>query len=164
MERKITNNSILLFLGVSLDELDTVVCLTKVGNDFTIDELDATTTCGPAKEPGNVSGTIAIEAQHLLDPATGKVSGHSLFIWAMAGQKLFYRIAPAVPAGGDVIQEGKCFITGLSNNYSYNAQSSFNCNLAIDGIPDEYIEAMIYNLMINIDDILMINSTDKFIL
>jgi len=143
MEKKITNNSILLFLGVSLDELDTVVCLTKVGNDFTIDELDATTTCGPAKEPGNVSGTIAIEAQHLLDPATGKVSGHSLFLWAMAGQKLFYRIAPAVPAGGDVIQEGKCFITSLSNNYSYNAQSSFNCNLAIDGVPTETIQAVI---------------------
>lgn len=164
MERKITNNSILLFLGTDPDDLDTVVCLTKVSNDFIVDELDSTTICGTGKMSGTPSGNIQLEGQHLLDPATGKISGHSLFIWAMAGTELYYRIGPAVPEVGDVIQEGQCFISSLSNNYSYNAQSSFSCGLAVDGVPTETIQAVIYRMMININDSLMINSTDKFTL
>lgn len=137
--RKITNNSILLFLGEDPDELDTVVCLIKVGNDFTIDELNATTICGSSKMAGEVSGNISIDGQHWLEPETGKVSGHNLFEWAMSRTPLYYKIAPAVPVDGDVIQEGQCVITSLGNNYSYNAQSSFSCNLAINGIPTETI-------------------------
>jgi len=137
--RKITNNSTLLFLGVDPENLDTVVCLTKVSNDLTIDELDATTTCGIAKMAGEMSGSISCDGQHLLDHGTGKVSGHSLFVWAKAKQVLYYEIGPAIPESGDVLRTGQCFITSLGNNYSYNAQSTFSCTLSIVGEPDEVI-------------------------
>lgn len=138
-ERKIKNNTILLFLGEDAGNLDTIVCLTSVKNDFTIDELDATTNCGERKEPGNLSGTISCDGYHLLDPSTGKKSGHDLFEWMVARQFLFYKIGPAIPDGGDVIQTGECFITTLGNAYTYNTQSSFAATFSIVGTPVELV-------------------------
>lgn len=138
-ERKITNNSMLLFLGEDANNLDTVVCLTEVSNNFTIDELDASSICGPDKEAGIFSGQVSFSGQHLLDPTTGKASGYSLFNWMSNKVVLFYKISPAVPVDGDVIQEGSVFISSLSNNYAYNTQSTFSCTLSLKGYPTETI-------------------------
>lgn len=138
-ERKITNNSILLFLGEDAEDLDTVVCLTSIKQDFTIDEVDATTICGVDKSAGELSGNISFEGQHLLDPVTGKVSGHSIFEWMVAKTVLYYQIGPAIPAEGDVIQDGVCFISSMGNAYSLNSQSSFSATLTIKGVPTETI-------------------------
>lgn len=140
-ERKITNNTILLFLGEDADALDTIVCLTKVGNSFTIDELDATSLCGPDKTPGTFSGQVTFDGQHLLDPATGKASGYSLFTWMVNKITLFYKISPAVPVDGDVVETGTGFITSLSNDYAYNTQSVFSSALSIKGTPEQTIYA-----------------------
>lgn len=141
MERKITNNTILLFLGETAGALDTVVCLTSVTDNFTVDEVDATTICGPDKMAGELSGSVGFEGQHLLDPTTGKISGHGLWGWMVAKSILFFRIGPAIPAEDDVIKEGVCFITSLSNSYTLNAQSSFSGSLVIKGVPVESIVA-----------------------
>lgn len=141
-ERKILPNTILLFLGEAADDLSTIVCLTSIRNSFTVDELDATTWCGIAKEPGIFSGNISFSGQHLLDPDTGKVSGHSLFEWMKGKTILFYEISPAVPADGDIIQTGSGFINSLSNDYSLDQATTFSATLSIDGEPDEVIAAV----------------------
>lgn len=138
-ERKITNNTILLFLGLAADALDTVVCLTSIKDDFTLDEVDASSFCGPDKSPGDISGTITAEAQHLLDPETGKISGHGLWGYFINKSILFFEIGPAVPAQGDVVKSGQAFISALGNSYTLNTQSSFSITLSIKGTPVEEI-------------------------
>lgn len=137
-ERKITNNTMLLFLGELEDTLDTVVCLTKVADNFTVDSLDAATIQDKRKFPGvGFAGEITADAQHLLELSSGKISGFSLFFYMANRVVLFYKISPAVPVEGDIIQTGKCFITSLSDNYQYNTQSNFSVTLTIDGIPEQ---------------------------
>lgn len=136
-ERKITNNTILLFLGLAANALDTVVCLTAVNDDFTIDEIDASSFCGPDKSPGDISGTITGEGQHLLDPDTGKISGHGLWEYFIAKATLFFEIGPAVPAQGDIVKSGQGFLSALGNSYALNAQSSFSLTLSVKGTPVE---------------------------
>lgn len=148
-ERKITNNTILLFLGVTADNLDTVVCLTSIKNDFTLDEVDASSFCGPDKSPGDISGTITAEGQHLLDPATGKISGHGLWGYFTGKTTLFYEIGPAVPVSGDIIQSGQIFISALGNSYALNAQSSFSITLSVKGVPVETVFIAVTGLSIS---------------
>src|SRR6187431_2882092 len=96
-ERKITNNTILIMLGTTPDNLDTVVCLTSLKEDYTIDEVDASSFCGPDKTPGDIDGTMSFEGQHLLDPETGKISGHGLWEYFIGKTTLYFKMGPAVP-------------------------------------------------------------------
>lgn len=138
-ERKITNNTILLFLSEDGVTWQSVVCLTKTGRSLQIDEVDASSICGPDKSPGILSGNVTCEAQHLLDPATDKVSGHGLFDWAVNKTTLYWKISPAIPVDGDVISTGQGFISALDDTYQYNTQSTFSATLSIKGIPEETI-------------------------
>ena len=138
-ERKITNNTILLLLGVDGIVYDTVVCLTKVGRDLKVDEVDATTVCGPDKSPGQLSGSVTFEGQHLLDAATGKVSGKELFDYLKDKTSLYWKIGPVTPVDGDIIKTGTGFINALSDNYQLNTQSTFSGNISIQGVPAESV-------------------------
>jgi len=139
MERKIINNTILLFVGTDPSNLDTVVCLTNIKTDFKVSEVDASSFCGQDKTPGDVAGNISAEGQHLLDPVTGKISGHGLFNYMISKTTLYYRIGAAVPVDGDILQEGECFISSLGDTYGYNAQSVFSLQLSVKGAPTETV-------------------------
>lgn len=138
-ERKIINNTILLFVGTDPSNLDTVVCLTNIKTDFKVSEVDASTFCGQDKTPGDASGNISAEGQHLLDPITGKISGHGLFNYMINKTTLYYRVGAAVPVSGDILQEGTCFISSLGDTYGYNAQSVFSLQLSVKGTPTETV-------------------------
>jgi len=135
--RKITNNTILLFVGTDASNLDTVVCLTNIKTDFKVSEVDASSFCGQDKTPGDAAGSISADGQHWLDPETGKISGHGLFNYMINKTTLFYRIGAAVPVDGDILQEGECFISSLGDTYGYNAQSTFSVQLSVKGTPTE---------------------------
>lgn len=152
-ERKITNNTTLLFLSTDNVDFSTVVCGTKIGRALTVDEIDASSNCGNDKEPGSLSGNISFEGQHLLDPSTGKVSGHNLFTWMIGKTLLYYKIGPALAVDGDVIGTGQCFISQLDDNYQYNTQSTFSATFAIKGIPAESIYATVISDPTDIDDL-----------
>lgn len=147
-ERKITNNTMLLFLGTNGINYDTVVCLTSIKDDFQLDEIDASTLCGPDKTPGDITGTVTGEGQHLLDPATGKVSGKGLFDYFVGKTTLYYKIGPALPVSGDVISKGQCFISALGNAYAYNTQSTFSLTLSVKGTPSQEVNVAVTDLSV----------------
>ena len=140
-ERKIVNNTMFLFLGTNGTTYDAVVCLTKISRDLKVDEVDASTFCGQDKTPGQLSGTVAFEGQHMLEPETGKVSGKSLFDYMTAKTTLYWKIAPTTPVTGDVVKTGTGFINSLSDNYQLNTQSTFSGSISISGTPIETVTA-----------------------
>lgn len=162
-ERKIPNNTTLLFLSEDNIDFSAVVCLTKVQRTLQVDEVDASSICGPDKEPGMVSGNITCEAQHLLDPATNKVSGHGLFDWMINKTPLYYKMGPASPVDGDVIGTGQCFISQLDDNYQYNTQSTFSATFSLKGIPTEDIYET-FKLLLETADNLLLETGDILLL
>ena len=134
-ERKVTNNSIFLFLGDDATTLDTVVCLTSIKDDYKLDEVESGTFCGSEKTPGDITGSVSAEGQHLLDPDSGKISGKGLWDIFTSKATKYFKIGPAVPVEGDVITEGTCFISGLGDSYAYNTQSTFSLTLSVKGTP-----------------------------
>ncbi len=136
-ERKVTNNTMLLFLGTAADDLDTVVCGTKIDRQLQASEIESGTFCGPDKSIGDVTGDVNFEGQHLLDPDSGKISGYNIFGLMVAKTPIFWKISPASPVSGDIVKTGAGYIKSLSDTYQYNTQSTFSFSIAITGTPAE---------------------------
>jgi hypothetical protein len=135
-ERKLLPNSVVLALSDDGGTTyDTVVCLTNVSTDATVDEIDADSFCGPDKQPGTFNQTITAEAQHLINPEAGKISGFNLKVKMIAKETLKYKIFTPVPQDGDPIETGDCFITNLGDTYALDEVPSFSITLACKGLP-----------------------------
>jgi hypothetical protein len=138
-ERKITNNTMLLFMGTDGTNYDTVVCLTSVTRSLKRGEVDASTFCGPDKSPGQLSGTVAFEGQHLLDVVTGKVSGTALSDYLLNKTTIYWKIGVVYPVTGDVTYFGQGFLNSLDDSYKFDAQSTFSGTISIKGTPTKTI-------------------------
>ena len=135
-EHKLKPNNVVIAL--SDDDgatFETVVCLTNLTTDATVDDIDATTFCGTDSAPGLFNQTITAEGQHLINPTTGKVSGFGLKGKMIAKEILKYKIFSVVPEDGDPIETGDCFITNLGDNYALNELPTFNVTFKVKGDP-----------------------------
>lgn len=138
-QRKIVNNTILLFIGTAADALDIIVCGTSIGLDLQVEETTSNTFCGADVSMGTVSGSIAFEGVTQLDPDSGKVSGANLFTIMMAKTPIFWKIGPAIPVTDDIIKEGEGYISALSEGYTVDADSTFNLTITIKGTPTQEV-------------------------
>lgn len=141
-ERKIEAGTMLLHIDpLGGTDYDTVVCLTSVDDNNSLNVIDATTFCGPDKQPGQLDFSIDFEGQHLLDPNTGKISGASLYDLLINKTTIGWKISPAIPAEGDIIKTGTGFISDLSNSYTLDNPGVFSASIGVQGTPTQTIQS-----------------------
>lgn len=116
-------------------EYDTVVCITSLSKDDTVDEIDSSSACGPDSSPGVLNISYGVEGQHLQDPDSGKVSGTNLRIWLRAKTELDFLISPLDPILGDEIEEGSAYLSSLSSTYAFDSVGTFTATLRPIGTP-----------------------------
>ena len=104
---------------------DTLVCLLDVSPKDSRNVVDASSACGADKQAGLPDYSITGSGIHLLDPATGKVSGTSMRIALRANTTIGFKISPATPEIGDEIETGTGFVAELGSTYNFNAATQF---------------------------------------
>jgi len=133
-ERKVNPKTILMFIDpLGGTSYDTVVCVTNIDFGITNNEVDADSFCGPDKIPGTQEYSSSFDAQILLDPSTGKVSADEIFTLAQNRSTFSFKIAPAIPASGDIVKTGSAFFSEYSENFSNDGVATFSATLGIKG-------------------------------
>ena len=141
-ERKIENNITMLMISTDGGTTySTVICGTKIGRSLQAQEVESGTFCGPDKSIGDVTGNVSYEGQQMLDPDSGKVSGHNIFNLMVNKTAFDWKISPTTPVAGDIIESGQGFINSLDDTYQYNTQATFSFSIAIKGVPEQVIFA-----------------------
>lgn len=140
-EHKVQGGTMLLFIDPNGGtDYDTVVCLTSVSKDDTVDEVDASSACGPDTSPGNLTLSYGFEGQNLQDPDTGKISGTSLRILLRNKTTVGFKIAPVAPVEGDEIETGTGYFSALGSTYAFDSVGTFTGTLKPYGTPELTIE------------------------
>lgn len=135
-EHKVQGGTMLLYIAPANDEnYDTVVCLTSIGKDDTVGEVDSSSACGPDINPGVLALSRPFEGFHLQDPDTGKISGTSLRTLMYNKTKVGYKISPVTPVEGDEIEVGEGHIFALSSTYAFDSDGTFTGTLRPSGVP-----------------------------
>lgn len=138
-QRKVNGKDILLFIDPEGgEEYSTIVCLTSNTKQITTATIDAASKCGPDSQPGTITVTVNFTGQVVVDPDAGKVSEADLFTLASNSTTIGWKIGPAVPTEGDVIYEGKGFISDLSDTYDMNG-ATFTGSIGVSGTPTQTI-------------------------
>lgn len=137
--RKVRGKDILLFIDPDGGTTyDTVVCLTSNSMNRTTATVDAASKCGPDSAPGEQSVSVEFQGQQVVENDTGKLSGANLHdLWQSAAQ-IGWKMGPASPITGDVIYEGKGFISDLGDTYDMGS-ATFSGTLAVSGFPTKTI-------------------------
>jgi hypothetical protein len=132
-QRKVIGKDILLFIDPNGGtQYETLVCLTSNGLNRTTSITDAASKCGPDSQPGSQTISIPFSGQIAVDPDAGKASEGDLHgLWADSTQ-IGWKIGPAIPIDGDVIYEGKGFISDLSSTQDMNG-ATFTSTIAVSG-------------------------------
>jgi len=135
-EHKVQGGTMLLFIDpAGGTDYDTVVCLTSVGKDDSVAEIDAASACGPDSSPGALTISYSFEGQHLQDPDTGKISGTSLRTLLRNKTTVGFMIAPETPVEGDEIETGTGYFSALGSTYSFDSVGTFTGTLKPFGTP-----------------------------
>lgn len=135
-EHKVLGGTMLLYISPENDgNYDTVVCLTSVGKDDSVGEVDSSSACGPDIDPGVLSISRSFEGFHLQDPDSGKISGTSLRLLMYNKTEIGYKIAPVSPVLGDEIETGVGHIFTLSSTYAFDSSGTFSGTIRTDGVP-----------------------------
>jgi len=131
---KIEPNTYLLFIdplgGTSYDE---VVCLTNVGFAGSTAINDNSSFCGPDSSPGNLTSTVAVAGQIMLDPESGEITAPSLFTLWQTKASFGWKIGPAVPAAGDIVKSGNGFFSAYNEDYPNGNIGVFNATISVQG-------------------------------
>jgi hypothetical protein len=140
-EHKVSGGTMLLFIDpAGGTSYDTVVCLTSVTKNNSVNVIDASSACGPDKSPGTIDISIGFEGQHLQDPVSGKVSGTSLLQLLRDKTTVGWKVAPESPVVGDEIEVGTGYISELSATYGFDAVGTFTGTIQPYGTPTISIE------------------------
>ena len=140
-EHKVQGGTMLLFIDpAGGTAYDTVVCLTVVGKDDSVDEIDASSACGPYISPGKLTINRPFEGFLLQDPTTG-ISGSDLRLLMYAKTKVGYKISPVTPVTGDEVEVGTGYITKLSSTYGFDSDGNFSGTIRPSGTPTITITA-----------------------
>ena len=135
-EHKVSGGTMLLFIDpAGGTSYSTVVCLTSVTKNNSVNVIDASSACGPDKSPGTIDISIGFEGQHLQDPVSGKVSGTSLLQLLRDKQTVGWKVAPETPVAGDEIESGTGYISELSATYGFDAVGTFTGTIQPYGTP-----------------------------
>lgn len=126
----------LLFLGITASPTDVVICLKSVATTESRTDVDTSSMCGVHSVPGLNTASMTVNGYIAEAPSTGKKSFKALHDWFAAGTPLFFLIARAVPATGEVEQSGECFIQTIGTGDSDSSASTFDMTLKVDGSID----------------------------
>lgn len=140
-ERKIRKNTYLLFIdpaGGTAYEL--IVCLNNFTFNGTTAVNDASSMCGPDSSPGDISSSISLDAQFMIDPDTGNTSAADCFdLWQ--NSKIFtWKIGKAVPEVDDVTKEGSGYFSAYTETHTKDGVSGFTGTITVSGDITQTIE------------------------
>ena len=143
MEHKYSGKQVMLFIDPTNSATPTyavIVCLKKHTFEASVDEIDASSKCGPDTLPGKTKeGPINFDGIQLYDPATMKVSGANLFALLQAQSPIKWKISPAVPVTGDVVRTGSGFVSKISEDYDFSSPSTFTGVISVLGASTQTI-------------------------
>ncbi|MEP6513495.1 MAG: hypothetical protein ABJA79_06485 [Parafilimonas sp.] len=119
---------------------DNVVCLLTFDFSYATSVNNATTMCGPSSSAGDVTATINLNGETLLDPDTGKISAPDLFTLIKNNTTFAWLIGKLTPLAGDITKSGHGFFSNYTENYSATAKGAFSATISIDGAVDQVTE------------------------
>lgn len=133
-ERKITSKTQFLFIdpAAGTDYL-VVSCLNSVNYNLSVAVQDASSYCGPDQSAGDITSTIGLDAQYLLDPDIDKISAAGIFTLAQDKTTFSWKIGPAVPEAGDITKNGLGFFSAYAETHSKDTVSGFTGTIAVKG-------------------------------
>lgn len=141
-EHEVVGGTMYLFISRLNDgNYDTAVCLTSLGKDDSVGEVDSSSQCGPSITPGVLSINRPFEGVLLQDPDTGKISGTDLRILMYAKTLIGYKIATQGLVTGDETETGEGYIFSLSSTYAFNDAGRFSGSIRTLGTPVITVES-----------------------
>ncbi|HZW66943.1 MAG TPA: hypothetical protein VFF23_14715, partial [Hanamia sp.] len=93
---------------------------------------------GPDSQAGGQTVTVPFTGQVAVAPDAGEMVSADLEDLWNDSTPIGWKIGPAVPVDGDVIREGKGFISDLSDTYDMNG-ATFTGTIAVSGKPTKTI-------------------------
>lgn len=140
-ERKVTAKSIFLFIDLAGGvDYKTLICLTSNSQKRATSIIDAASFCGPDSQPGQQTITVDFAGQRMLDPTVDHIIDADLDEAWQDGRTIGWKLAPAVPVDGDIIYEGKGFISS-KNDTNDMSNTTFDGTIAVSGFPTKTVYA-----------------------
>lgn len=135
MADKINPSTIFLWIdtngGTSYDK---VICLKDFSFPRTINEIDASTMCGPDSRPGLATyGPIPFNGHVYIDADAATVSAYDLDTVMKAKTTVGWKIGAISPTTGMVTYTGTGYISKLEDKYSDSQVAEYSGSLAIYG-------------------------------
>ncbi len=143
MANKIKPRQRLLFLGETDPATDSVVCITQIQTSESSSDINADSFCGDDSLPGTDTASLTIAAQMMEGPGAGTNSYLQIKEWKDNKTPLYFRIARAAPAAGQIEQKGECFVQQITTSDDLNAVTTFNLTLKVDGNIAAYLRQTI---------------------
>lgn len=133
---KILGNKINVELDVSLTETPDwviVACTTDTDLDMTIEEIDATSKCGPDTLAGETTETMNFTGFYIIDPEAGvQVSMPTIRSVAKAKESRHWRLIDE--DGGDLYyREFNGVVTAYNESSNLNEAVTFTATISIKG-------------------------------
>ena len=133
-EAKISPSTYFLFIDpLGGTAYSNVVCLENFDFSGSVGTTEASTMCGPDSAPGDITASISLTAQTLLDPVSGKISAPDLFDLFNDKTTFSWKIGKASPDATDFTKTGSGYFSAYGEQYSKDANGKFTATITIAG-------------------------------
>jgi len=133
-ERKIDSSTYFLFIDPAAGtDWALMVCLNNFNFNMSVAVNDASSMCGPDSSPGDVSYTIGLDAQYMLEPDSGRTSAADIFNLTQDKTSFTWKIGKAVPDAGDITKTGSGFFSAYAETHTKDGVSGFTGTISGKG-------------------------------
>ncbi len=133
-ERAVSGKDTVVMISTNLvtPDYDLIVCLTSNDLQRSTNVIDASSKCGPSKQPGAKDINVTFEGINMIDPDSGRLSGADLHaLWA-ADTPFLWKIGKATPVTDDPVYSGSGFISELGETWAMDS-ATFSGAIGITG-------------------------------
>jgi len=133
-EEKIGSSTYFLFIDpLGGTAYSNVVCIENFDISGSVGTTDASTMCGPDSEPGDISASISLTAQTLLNPDTEEISAPDLFDLFNNKTTFSWKIGKAIPGATDFTKTGDGYFSAYGEQYSKDSKGKFTATITVAG-------------------------------
>lgn len=134
MSTKIRKNTYFLFIDpAGGTDYSTIVCLNNHTFNGTTAVNDASSMCGPDSSPGDISGSISLDAQFLINPDAGEVAAADCFALWQDSTIFTWKIGRATPIAGDITKTGSGYFSAYTETHGKDGVSGFTGTITVSG-------------------------------
>jgi hypothetical protein len=117
-----------------------IICLLDHNFNSNTAVNDASSMCGPDSAPGDITSTISLNGQMVLDPDSDEISAADIFDLQQAKTTIGWKIARGVPVAGDITKEGQGFFNAYTETHNKDNVSAFTGAISVKGAITQTIE------------------------